>query len=1671
MEDENDDSASECETKAEKKLANMRRNIREVMDETQLDEATLSAQRQEMERLRRVQEQQKIIREVQRQIAINRQNNKTQTRVISLLQGKQNQAGTTISQSSSSSSSQVRLPSTVLLKVNSGSGAGSQASISQAQSGQMRRPMEGMKWQRGRGAFQGAQTSISRVPNRASTGSSMLQQRIRMMTPSVSISPVIPKKEPVDRSEYYSDSDLSDAEVDEALQEKQMHAMRKMTSAPKAPKPAKGKDVVTISSSSESSDDDCIVLSDPSAGEETDNDDDPANSGMHTNDRYNVPDEHGRVLINVGHPETEPDVFLAPQVARIIKPHQIGGIRFLFDNIVESIDRYKTSSGFGCILAHSMGLGKTLQVASFCDIFFRCTTAKTVLCIMPINTLQNWLAEFNMWLPYEDPDAPKQEPEPIIKSEPGTETKHEIKEEGSQSDMSNASESANRMGSEGQNIMHENSFHNQGFDTHNMMGFTPDGIIDKGLDQNSMNQNFHGDMSQNSIYGSNVNSLGNFNPMPRSNIPGSNFGLENQANMFPGMENQMQSPMYPGMENRPGQVYPGVDSSMNPSMDPPINSSIYPSYGNPAQSYSNFNPSASKESKKDDIHIKKEPEEPSKKEGTLNQEPDDKKSEKVKTPFSVDAPAGVEVRPRHFRLHILNDSHKTMAARARVIQDWQKNGGVLLIGYELYRQLSLKKANKAKRKRGQAFKDTVDIEEEDKNKGLLDEMHIALVSPGPDLVICDEGHRIKNSHASISMALKQMRTKRRIVLTGYPLQNNLLEYWCMVDFVRPNYLGTKSEFCNMFERPIQNGQCIDSTPQDIRLMRYRAHVLHALLEGFVQRRSHSVLQISLPRKEEYILLVRMTPHQRKLYDTFMNQVVKTRAVPNPLKAFAVCCKIWNHPDILYHFLRKRQANEEDDLDLEETIGEKVPPGGAKRSKARQPKGESKKGKKAAVKNKPAASVQPNSSSTTNTETAEINENNSNNTTKSGNYQNFPTQKTSPSFPNTGTSSSFPGYQNYQQNEQGNYYRNDNSQEFNEFYNNQGQQRYGNQNFQQYPQTSDQGYNNPSQTYPSQNYIQGNDQSGNRNQRYTPGTGGGSGNTEFGPEQNQGNNYEASGIFPRQNYPYQDQDRNYPTMNQDQNYPQVPNQSSNFQTPISDYSSYPGGNQSQGYAAGASQNYGANQQSGVAPANQGFNPNSSGMIQNHRPYQANQPNQNLGIQNQPHYSQNQMATNNTPSLSPALGFGANQQTNSLQNLPQNQMHYEQNQGLAHNSGMNQSSGITQAQGAPQNPGITQSQGLPQNTGMAQNSGLPQNQVSYPQNQTTNPTSQNQQLHGYQNHMTQSRSSAPTSSNLGYQTPESAPGQIQGHRYPLNQQNQAQNQTLAFPPTQQTQNPVMSQNEQIFSNPDNQKTQNYVSTSTVCQTGTATTNPTENYPANQSQASSSALPNYSAESGHQNQGTQGSSDSFWQQNYTQPISQDQCNDSYFRESNVNRYPNNYFPQQNYQNQSFEYSGNRPGDVNSRPDESKASQAGTGIHMQGQGVYEKGGKNGVSGAAAQNQPLMQNNPGGRGIFNGPDSSCRNSMTPISRPMSACLGSNTQLSQGDSMKDDEKEKEESVDKEKEEKSDEEILAKDEEKDPKSSPGGKEDPGIPYDWVSGFSTNIYCVYYFISLIYIKKYF
>ncbi|XP_041596500.1 transcriptional regulator ATRX isoform X5 [Vulpes lagopus] len=93
--------------------------------------------------------------------------------------------------------------------------------------------------------------------------------------------------------------------------------------------------------------------------------------------------------------------------------------------------------------------------------------------------------------------------------------------------------------------------------------------------------------------------------------------------------------------------------------------------------------------------------------------------------------------------------------RSYMLQRWQEDGGVMIIGYEMYRNLAQGR-NVKSRKLKEIF-----------NK--------ALVDPGPDFVVCDEGHILKNEASAVSKAMNSIRSRRRIILTGTPLQNNLIE--------------------------------------------------------------------------------------------------------------------------------------------------------------------------------------------------------------------------------------------------------------------------------------------------------------------------------------------------------------------------------------------------------------------------------------------------------------------------------------------------------------------------------------------------------------------------------------------------------------------------------------------------------------------------------------------------------------------------------------------------------------------------------------------------------------------------------------------------------------------------------------------------------------------------------
>uniref|UniRef100_A0A183AI25 ARIP4 Helicase n=1 Tax=Echinostoma caproni TaxID=27848 RepID=A0A183AI25_9TREM len=485
-------------------------------------------------------------------------------------------------------------------------------------------------------------------------------------------------------------------------------------------------------------------------------------------DASSYADADGKIVLNPNRTdENEPEVLLPPQIARVIKPHQVSGVRFLYDNVVESLERFHQTDGFGCILAHSMGLGKTIQIIGFLESLFRYCKAQRVLVVVPINTIQNWQAEFEMWVPS---DTSKRTAQQSVKSEPPSANNENCETAESRDDL---------------------------------------------------------EVSETNIFES---------PALKSTSTFESTDAEQTA------EGESDHGMCEASES------PNIKASLNPCV-------------------------------------------------------------------------------RSFKLFVVRDVIKTMTQRHEIICQWFTEGGVLLLGYEMFRLLlnqkrtppapTLLKTEVRGKRRKKAL--CVDLEKEEKKEKMLADFHTALLDPGPQLVICDEGHRIKNSEASISKALKAIRTRRRVVLTGYPLQNNLMEYWCMVDFVRPNYLGTKQEFTNMFQRPIENGQCIDSTPEDRKIMQGRAHVLHDLLSGFVQRRSHAVLKASLPPKTEIVLLIKLSPLQRTLYAAFMRSLNSIGplgwAQVNTLKTYAMCCKIWNHPDILWRAMEEHK--EAMDFDIED----------------------------------------------------------------------------------------------------------------------------------------------------------------------------------------------------------------------------------------------------------------------------------------------------------------------------------------------------------------------------------------------------------------------------------------------------------------------------------------------------------------------------------------------------------------------------------------------------------------------------------------------------------------------------------------------------------------------------------------------------------------------------------
>ena len=164
-----------------------------------------------------------------------------------------------------------------------------------------------------------------------------------------------------------------------------------------------------------------------------------------------------------------------------------------------------------------------------------------------------------------------------------------------------------------------------------------------------------------------------------------------------------------------------------------------------------------------------------------------------------------------------------------------------------------------------------------------------------DYVILDESQAIKNPSSTTSQAVRQLRSKHRLILTGTPVENSTMDLWSQMSFINPGLLGTQAFFRKEFLKPIEKHQDEGRTRR-----------LHALIKPFILRRHKAQVAKELPEKTEHLSYCPMTEEQAHAYEEtksfYRNKILRNLDEHGPantqfllLQGLTRLRQIANHP--------------------------------------------------------------------------------------------------------------------------------------------------------------------------------------------------------------------------------------------------------------------------------------------------------------------------------------------------------------------------------------------------------------------------------------------------------------------------------------------------------------------------------------------------------------------------------------------------------------------------------------------------------------------------------------------------------------------------------------------------------------------------------------------------------
>ncbi|XP_061196592.1 helicase domino-like [Saccostrea echinata] len=163
--------------------------------------------------------------------------------------------------------------------------------------------------------------------------------------------------------------------------------------------------------------------------------------------------------------------------------------------------------------------------------------------------------------------------------------------------------------------------------------------------------------------------------------------------------------------------------------------------------------------------------------------------------------------------------------------------------------------------------------------------------------ILDEAQNIKNFKSQRWQTLLNFSSQRRLLLTGTPLQNSLMELWSLMHFLMPHVFQSHREFKEWFANPL-TGMIEGSHEYNESLIKR----LHKVLRPFLLRRLKKDVEKQMPKKYEHVVMCHLSKRQRYLYDDFMSQTKtkETLASGHFMSVINILMqlrKVCNHPSL------------------------------------------------------------------------------------------------------------------------------------------------------------------------------------------------------------------------------------------------------------------------------------------------------------------------------------------------------------------------------------------------------------------------------------------------------------------------------------------------------------------------------------------------------------------------------------------------------------------------------------------------------------------------------------------------------------------------------------------------------------------------------------------------------